>query len=96
MAVKSFLAILYIDLATQTKNHWLVKEATKEKLERLQWRPYNDQWKLSKFKGIPGKCDHRRDKDPFATLKEQQKSKEQDQQRDRTQSARPSNPEEVR
>lgn len=49
-----------------TKNHLLVKEATQEKLKKLQWRPYQEEFKLSKFKGAVGKCDHRRDVDPFA------------------------------
>lgn len=49
-----------------TKNHLLVKEATQEKLRRLQWQPYQEEFKLSKFKNAVGKVDHRRDVDPFA------------------------------
>ena len=49
-----------------TKNHLLLKEATKEKLRKLQWRPFKEEFKLSKFKNAMSKVDDRRDTDPFA------------------------------
>ncbi len=58
----------------QTKSHWLVRGATSEKLKRLQWRPYQQEFKLSKFKDAKGKCDHRWDSKPFSHLENSQKA----------------------